>query len=243
MFTILNIRKMKYALILSSGTTMEFVRAYFGKLKAEEQSDVANYLLDRAEGILESERHKTIETFRQGFDDTTNIHRHRLYRQVGTGNYHLTSKQKREIDDKIENEAQDHARMEHSVEGIVLNSQSAYDKQKKNASEAKKAKQYWTEKYNQDSELGYKEFFFKPYQSKSDPIIRAATIVTAPIALTLFAIEQFLESVFFGLKYLCELDHLKEQTKQDAGEAFVGSLMSLLLAIASPVLNLSLIHI
>ena len=48
--------------------------------------------------------------------------------------------------------------------------------------------------------------FSKRYQSISDPIFRAFSIVTAPILLSIYAIEQCLECVIYGLSALINFE-------------------------------------
>lgn len=83
----------------------------------------------------------------------------------------------------------------------------------------------------------YKESFFKPYQSVYDQIIREATIVTAPIALTLLIIDIFVESVIVGLKYSYQSEEPIDQPLRAVAITLVVPLMMFLLAICSPVLN------
>lgn len=88
--------------------------------------------------------------------------------------------------------------------------------------------------------------FSKQYQSVIDPISRVVSIVTAPIILSIYAIEQFLEFILYGLSSLEHymapnfLTTLTQQSVVDYNlsiAALTNMFVLLSAAIASPIIN------
>jgi hypothetical protein len=84
--------------------------------------------------------------------------------------------------------------------------------------------------------------FFKPYQSKSAALLKTASIIAAPILLTVtsgvFLINACLE-LFSHVVNLCKLDLSKAtQHGKSAFQAFLGALFIICAAAISPAVNL-----
>lgn len=83
--------------------------------------------------------------------------------------------------------------------------------------------------------------FFKPYQSISDPFFRAASIVTAPLCLSVLAVEFAMASVILAFKALIDLPRegfakAKETIKMSASCLMLMT-FSLFAVFASPFIN------
>jgi hypothetical protein len=87
-----------------------------------------------------------------------------------------------------------------------------------------------------------KSFFFLPYQSKSDPFIRASTLITGPAIMSLIALECSVAAVFFAIKSIVDLVTLNvNDASKDAG--FFGIFLiatgaTLLAVLINPITNL-----
>lgn len=85
-------------------------------------------------------------------------------------------------------------------------------------------------------------FFFQPYQSKLDPLIRASTLITGPIVMSFLALEGALISVFFAFKSIADLIRLDTVKAKDAGKSsaqmFFVTICALCVAIVNPMINL-----
>lgn len=83
--------------------------------------------------------------------------------------------------------------------------------------------------------------FFNPYQSKSDVFFRAASVVTAPIALSVFALEAALFAVGYAFKALWNLVTLNPAealvSLRESAISLLCAALGLTVAIASPVIN------
>ena len=79
--------------------------------------------------------------------------------------------------------------------------------------------------------------------SKWNKFYQAGTVMTGPIGLTLFSVEQFFKFALYGVKALVSLassDHASaEKHFETAVLSFVNVLTGLLLAVLSPVLNIA----
>jgi hypothetical protein len=84
--------------------------------------------------------------------------------------------------------------------------------------------------------------FFQPYQSKSDFMYRNMSIVTAPVCMSLLALELAVASFYMGLKSMANLVILDTSAaKRYAQELLLYSIFSFIAtvaAIASPFVNL-----
>jgi hypothetical protein len=92
-----------------------------------------------------------------------------------------------------------------------------------------------------DEEDIFRANFFRPYQSKSVPFFKAASIVTAPIAFTAVALECLVATICLGLKALVDLVTLHPSKAFEdlvvAGVCVLGVIRSVALAITSPIIN------
>lgn len=92
-----------------------------------------------------------------------------------------------------------------------------------------------------DSEKKLSHAFFKPYKDPSDFCIRAATIVSAPIACAILAVESLGFAIFFAIKSLCELCMLDTSKASESigsfGESLLGIFAAVIAAFISPLVN------
>lgn len=82
----------------------------------------------------------------------------------------------------------------------------------------------------EDKPKPIQSFFFKPYGSVSDPLNRVTSLITDPVILSIFAIENALGSVFFAGKGLV---NLAMWDLEDAKESFGISASGVLLMLAN----------
>jgi hypothetical protein len=84
-------------------------------------------------------------------------------------------------------------------------------------------------------------FFFKPYESKIDPLYRASTLVSGPIVLSVIALEFALASVYCALESIVNLIGLDPEAAgisiMQSASAFVAMTLAILAAVISPIVN------
>ena len=96
---------------------------------------------------------------------------------------------------------------------------------------------------NQSAEnpLPIRSFFFKPYESKTDPLYRAATVMTAPLAFTAVAAECALFSILYAFKSIVDLAALDITSSRAnlSGSLYflTATAAALCIAVISPLLN------
>jgi hypothetical protein len=83
----------------------------------------------------------------------------------------------------------------------------------------------------------YKLFFFKPYNSPLDFVERVVTIISAPISLSLLAVEQLVEFLVLGLKSIVDFARDGKFDFEKPRDAICSSFKLLLMAVVSPLLN------
>lgn len=85
-------------------------------------------------------------------------------------------------------------------------------------------------------------FFFKPYQSKLDPLFRASTIITGPVVLAAYALGFAFLTVFNAFKSLGNLIILDPKEAKnsisDSAAFLIGMVLEALAAVLSPIVNL-----
>ncbi len=79
--------------------------------------------------------------------------------------------------------------------------------------------------------------FFKPFNTPLDFGRRLLTIISAPMALSLLAVEQLLEFLLLGLKNMIYFASNEKSDFQKPIDAICSSLKLLLMAVVSPLLN------
>jgi hypothetical protein len=93
----------------------------------------------------------------------------------------------------------------------------------------------------EDRPSSIKPFFFQPYQSKSDPLYRGSSIVTAPLCLFVVAVEFAGASILFAIKSVMDLATLNPGQAKENGGGSIKLLMAmsaaLCMAILSPLIN------
>lgn len=89
--------------------------------------------------------------------------------------------------------------------------------------------------------LVVKSLFFQPYRSNSDPLFRAASIVTAPVCSSVLAAESALLSLFLAFKSVLNLVMMDtENAKEHFGNSIVFLVtlaITLFAVVASPLIN------
>lgn len=97
-------------------------------------------------------------------------------------------------------------------------------------------------KYSDSNQDDYNLVFFKPYQSTADFFKRMAYVATAPVFLSLIALELTVGAMIVGLSILIDAVSLDlDGAKQTAATAYsllLGAGAMMLFAIASPIVNL-----
>lgn len=88
-----------------------------------------------------------------------------------------------------------------------------------------------------DPRPGSKSFFFKPYKSKLDFADRVSALCTAPVALSLLAVEQLFEFLVLGLKSIVDFARGGKLDIEKPIDAICSSIKLLLMAVVSPLLN------
>lgn len=92
-----------------------------------------------------------------------------------------------------------------------------------------------------ENPLPIRSLFFKPYQSKADPIYRAATVITAPLAFTVAGVECALFSVLYAFKSIVDIATLDFASAKAnlSGSLYFLTAMTTALCIAaiSPLVN------
>ncbi len=87
-----------------------------------------------------------------------------------------------------------------------------------------------------------KSLFFKPYQSKADFGLRAASIIVAPASFALLALELLADTFYFAgkaLYKLASLDASRAKTHAiDSLMYLVSSIATAVVALVSPIVNL-----
>jgi len=91
--------------------------------------------------------------------------------------------------------------------------------------------------YNAAIKAPYKSFFFKPYNLPLDFVERVVTIISAPISLSLLAVEQLVEFLVLGLKSIVDFARGGSFNFEKPIDAICSSFKLLLMAIVSPLLN------
>ncbi len=96
------------------------------------------------------------------------------------------------------------------------------------------------QRLSQADSKSYRSFFFQPIESREDLGGRVKSIFVAPIALTLLAIENLLESIVHAIRSIGSLPNKNEAKEriQVAGDTFVKGWKMLFLAMVSPLLNI-----
>lgn len=83
--------------------------------------------------------------------------------------------------------------------------------------------------------------FFMPYRFKSDPLFRAASIVTAPICYSIYALEKAIGSIVYILKSIGSLAMLHPNESLNSLKYCFDNLLqtgiNLLAAVMSPIIN------
>ena len=84
-------------------------------------------------------------------------------------------------------------------------------------------------------------FFFKPFESKSDPFFRASTLITGPIVLSCLALEVALATIYYALKSIAHLATLDTVGAKDSFESsanhFIAMALQICAAVISPIAN------
>ena len=93
-----------------------------------------------------------------------------------------------------------------------------------------------------DDKKKVRHAFFKPYKDPSDFCIRAATIISAPIACAIFSIEALGFAIFFAFDALVKLcqgnTNKATEAAKKSGVALLGMVAAVITAFISPLVNL-----
>ncbi|MBL7480472.1 hypothetical protein [Legionella bononiensis] len=93
-----------------------------------------------------------------------------------------------------------------------------------------------------DKKTPIKSLFFNPYKSPKEFLYQGASIVTAPICLTIISLELATASLYLGLKSIVDLTQLNTHVAKihiiDAVIHLVFSVIAAIVGLASPVINL-----
>ncbi len=89
----------------------------------------------------------------------------------------------------------------------------------------------------EDRPAPIKPFFFQPYQSKLDPLCRASSIVTAPVCLSVVAVEFAGASVLFAIKSALDLATFEPTKAKEDGGGSIRLLMAMTAALCTAILS------
>lgn len=93
-----------------------------------------------------------------------------------------------------------------------------------------------------DNKKSIKSLFFNPYQSKQEFLYKAASVVSAPVCLSIIAIELASASLYLGIRTAVDLAKLDTRVAKihlaDAVFHMIFAFVAAITAAASPFINL-----